>query len=338
MAKRSKFGGLMGLTVGDIGEFELIARVRERVGAGRDGVLGIGDDGAVIATPTDRSARLVVTTDTMVEGRHFRRDFTSFRDLGNKLMSVNLSDLAAMGAHPAAATVTLQIPGTLLVTEVEEFYRGLLDAAGELQIIGGDTVQSDVLAVGLTAFGWAARPILRSSAAVGDDLWVSGPIGGGGLGLAICRGDVDPATLPDQGSAALRRYRTPVAQTALGLALVGIASAAIDVSDGLLQDLGHVARLSGVDLVVELESVPLVEGCEAVLAAVTAGDDYELAFTASPASRSVVEQLAGVRRIGRAIQPEREHGQLWIDREGIRQSAADLLAGLPQGYQHFQVR
>ena len=264
----------MGLTVADVGEFELIARLKNTVGQSRDGAVGIGDDGAVLAPPADRAARLVVTTDTMVEGRHFRRDYTTFFELGLKLMAVNLSDLAAMGAAPAAATVTLQLPSDLAVDEVESFYRGLLQAAGTVQIVGGDTVQSETLAVGLTAFGWAVRPILRSMACVGDDLWVSGALGGGGLGLAICRGEVDASTLPDRGSAALQRYRTPVARTELGLQLVGMASAAIDVSDGLLQDVGHLARLSGVDVVVVLDEVPLVVGCDSAIAAVTAGDDY----------------------------------------------------------------
>lgn len=323
----------MGVSIADIGEFELIRRLKDSIGEHRDGTVGIGDDGAILAPPPDPSSRLVITTDTMIEGRHFKREFTTFYELGIKLMSVNLSDLAAMGATPAAATVSLQLPGDLAVEDVEALYRGLAAAPGAIQVVGGDTVQSATLAFGLTAFGWVTRPILRSAACIGDDIWISGPVGGGGLGLAICRGEVDPSTLPDSGSAALQRYRTPTARTELGVQLAGVATAAIDVSDGLLQDLGHIAGLSGVDLVVELDQVPLVAGCTSVIAAVTAGDDYELAFCAPPQRRERIGSLPGVRRIGHVVASTAGIGQVWIELDGVRQSAPE--AG---GYQHFQSR
>ena len=331
----------MGVTVAELGEFELIAKLAELLGMPDRQVVGIGDDGAVLPLPNGEQ-KLVVTTDTMVEGRHFKLDYTSFFELGVKIVAVNLSDLAAMGADPLAATVTLQLPPSLLVEQLEELYRGMRSAAGALQIVGGDTVQSEQFAIGVTAFGLVDRPMLRRNARPSEELWVSGPIGGGGVGLAICRGELDPKRLADLGASALARYRTPVPRVELGKKLVRekLSAAAIDISDGLLQDLGHMARSSGVDIIVELELLPLFEGSDSALHAATAGDDYELAFTAEGGSRGLLEQLGGVRRIGRIAERAGGEGKVWLVRNSgeapVSVEAALAAAGLKgAGYQHF---
>ena len=342
----------MGSRVSEIGEFELIARLAGLLGGPfpKDTV-GIGDDGAIFPLPVMGSAgRLVVTTDTMIEGHHFRRDFSSFEELGAKLMAVNLSDLAAMGAAPFGATVSLQIPEDFLVEDVELLYRGMKQMAegSKLQILGGDTVQSPVCAFGVTAFGFTVNPLLRSTARDGDDVWVSGPIGGGGLGLALCRGEIDPASLEDCGAAGLARYRTPTPQTELGkqLSQLHLATSAIDVSDGLLQDLGHIARLSDVDIVVSLLTLPLVVGCRSPLEAAIAGDDYELAFTARTGERAQIEAMdagrTGLTRIGTVVPKVGAVGAVWLELEhgaapiGVGQALAAVGLSERVGYQHFR--
>jgi thiamine-monophosphate kinase len=294
-----------------LGEFDLIARYFQRTdGQGpRRAVVPNGDDCAVIAPAA--GMQLAVSTDTLVEGRHFLSTVDPAR-LGHKALAVNLSDLAACGAQPLAFTLALTLP------RVDEawlagFSSGLLALADEhgCELIGGDTTAGP-LAIGITVMGEvpAGQALLRSGARAGDELWVSGWPGEARLALEAFRGTLTP-TLDGEAFDAVRlRMERPTPRVALGLALRGLASSAIDVSDGLLGDLGHVLRRSRVGAVLALGALPvspwlarrsLAEQHDGVLAG---GDDYELLFTA-PASRHAEVLAAGqasgvpVHRIGR---------------------------------------
>ena len=277
-----------------MGEFDLIARYFTR--PARRNPLGVGDDCALLQPAP--GMQLAVSTDLLVEGRHFLSTVDP-RALGHKALAVNLSDLAACGALPLAFTLSLALPS---VDEawLSGFSQGLfaLADAHDCELVGGDTTRGP-LAINITVFGEvpAGQALLRSGARAGDDVWVSGTLGDARLALEAFRGTV---SLPQAVFAAARlRLERPEPRVALGLALRGLASAAIDVSDGLLGDLEHVLERSGVGAT--LEAGP----ARALLAALhqglalddaridelvfAGGDDYELAFTASPRHREAVE-------------------------------------------------
>mgnify|MGYP000278822856 FL=1 len=288
-----------------LGEFDLIGKYFTR--AVRRAALGIGDDCALLA-PT-AGMQLAVSSDMLVEGRHFLSTVAPDR-LGHKALAVNLSDLAACGAQPLGFTLALALPRADEVF-LEGFARGLfaLAEAQGIELVGGDTTQGP-LNICITAMGEVppGQALLRSGAHVGDELYVSGTVGDARLALEVFRGQLalDAAAF-ESVRAAMER---PQPRVALGLALRGIATSAIDVSDGLLGDLGHVLRRSGVGAVVDVDAVPR----SAVLAAQTqawqrectlaGGDDYELIFTAPATSADAVQgaaRRAGVAatRIGR---------------------------------------
>ena len=292
-----------------IGEFELIERFFRR--PARRALLGIGDDCALIA-PTPGSA-LAVSSDMLVEGRHFLSTVAPDR-LGHKSLAVNLSDLAACGARPVGFTLALALP------QADEaflapFARGLLALADEhdCELIGGDTTRGP-LVISITVFGEVASDgaLLRSGARPGDDVYVSGCLGNARLALEVFRGSV---TLAGDVFERVRwAMEMPRPRIALGLALGGVASSAVDVSDGLLGDLGHILERSGVGAQLDVDAVPrsadlmampLPTQREFVLAG---GDDYELVFTAPPERRARVADAAAsagvaATRIGR-IEPE----------------------------------
>jgi len=288
------------------GEFELIERHFMRRGARREDVLaGVGDDAALVAGPP--GGTLVLALDTIVEGVHFPAGFDA-RFVGHRALAVNLSDLAAMGAEPAWALLGLTLPSV-----DEHWLTGFsagLDALARrynVSLVGGDTTRGP-LTVTVTLAGTVppGQAIYREGARAGDDLWVSGTPGDAAAGLAILEG-----RLPAQGrarEALLGRFQLPQARVALGIALRGLATACIDVSDGLVGDLEKLCRASGVGADIESRELPLsaglcsVAGLEARLAfALGGGDDYELLFTAAPEDRARIAALdAGVvlRRIG----------------------------------------
>lgn len=247
---------------------------------------GLADDAAVWAPPLGRD--LVFTHDTLVCGTHYLpSDAPS--DIAWKLLAVNLSDLAAMGARPAGVLMSLALSGHEDDAWQSAFVTGLKRALDHFGVAlwGGDTVGGVERAVlGISAIGHvpAGKALSRGGARPGDRLWVSGTIGDAGPGLAMARG-AQPAVL-----ALLRRYRRPEPRLALGQALVGVATAAMDVSDGLLIDAQRLAVASGVGLGLDLAAVPLSpalvalggDALDARLAAATAGDDYELLFTLPP--------------------------------------------------------
>ncbi|HET8869967.1 MAG TPA: thiamine-phosphate kinase [Aquabacterium sp.] len=304
-----------------LGEFDLIERFFWRppgVGPQR-AVVGNGDDCAVIAPAP--GMQLAVSTDTLVEGRHFLSTVDPAR-LGHKALAVNLSDLAACGARPLAFTLALTLPR---VDEawLQQFVKGLLELADEhdCELIGGDTTAGP-LTVGVTVMGEvpAGAALLRGGARPGDDVWVSGWPGEARLALEAFRGTLHPGLSAPTFDAVRLAMEMPTPRVALGLGLRGLASSAIDVSDGLLGDLGHILKRSRVGASLVLDALPisphLVDRVldlqwDCVLAG---GDDYELIFTTPPDRRDDVhrlEQQLGLMltRIGRI---EAEPGlRLW---------------------------
>jgi thiamine-monophosphate kinase len=290
-----------------LGEFDLIARYFAPLAKGFPGADGLKSDNAFLAA--DGRHDLVVKTDTVVAGVHFLADERP-EFIAAKALRVCLSDLAAGGAAPYAYQLSLALPPAWRERWVARFAKGLAADQRRYGIVlcGGDTVRTPgPLTVTVTAFGRVARRrgLTRSRARAGDDLWVSGTIGDGALGLLVARGKLNGAALE-------RRYRLPQPRTALGARLVGIAHAAADVSDGLLADIGHIADASGVGFTLERELVPLstearraVSARPALWASVLGGgDDYELVLAVPPRKRTALlaaARGAGVRvtRIGR---------------------------------------
>ena len=324
-----------------MGEFELIDRFFRRGPGGRGIALGIGDDCALLAPQP--GMQLAVSTDLLLEGRHFFPDVDPQR-LGHKALAVNLSDLAACGARPLAFTLALALPQADDAW-LAPFAGGLLalaDAHG-CALVGGDTTRGP-LAICITVFGEVptGEALLRSGARAGDDLYVSGTLGDARLALEVLRGSVQAS--PGVAAAARDRLETPTPRLALGQALRGLATSAIDLSDGLLGDLGHVLRQSAVGARIDVRSaldlfaagrehagvVPADQQLAWVLAG---GDDYELAFTAPPSRRAQITAVAAttgtpVARIG-AI--ETAPGVRLVDADGRAVDAPST-----GGFDHFR--
>jgi len=273
-----------------MGEFDLIARYFNR--PTRRAALGPGDDCALLAPAAGQ--QLAVSSDMLVEGRHFLSTVDPAR-LGHKALAVNLSDLAACGARPLACTLALALPRVdeVWLAGFSEGLYALADAHG-CELVGGDTTAGP-LNVCITVFGEvpAGGALLRNGARAEDDLWVS-HAAGGGIGDARLALEVFRGTLALDGERFERVRRAmerPEPRVALGLALRGVASAALDVSDGLLGDLSHLLRRSGVGATVEADAVPRSAELAAQplevqrLCTLSGGDDYELLFTAAPAAR-----------------------------------------------------
>ena len=316
-----------------LGEFDLIDKYFTR--RVQRAALGVGDDCALFATSP--GMQLAVSSDMLVEGRHFLPTVVPER-LGHKALAVNLSDLAACGARPIAFTLALAMP------RVDEpflagFARGLLalaDAHG-CELIGGDTTQGP-LNLCITVFGElpAGQALLRSGARPGDDLYVSGTLGDARAALEVFRGNlvVDGAAFES-----LRRaMEQPTPRVALAQALRGIATSAIDVSDGLLGDLGHVLRRSQVGATLEVDALPrsaVLGGLPTALQreyTLAGGDDYELVFSAPPERAEAVTAAAraagvDVTRIGRI---EAEPGLRLVDSDGA------ALANRYGSFDHFK--
>jgi thiamine-monophosphate kinase len=290
-----------------LSEFSLIERFfgrraaafQSRTGSrrhGRPAALGIGDDCALLAPR--RGQQLAISTDMLVEGRHFFPDVAP-RALGHKALAVNLSDLAAMGAEPRAFTLALAMPR---VDEVwlELFSEGLFDIAErfDCELVGGDTTGSQHIDICITVFGDVppARTLRRDAACPGDDIWVSGVLGDARAGLGLKRGEWSTPE-PDIERMLVRALELPEPRVALGMALRGVANAALDLSDGLAGDLRHILRRSKAQAVVHMDSVPRSPAVAALPQDVqrqyvlAGGDDYELCFTAPPEARSKIERI-----------------------------------------------
>ncbi|NDZ13170.1 thiamine-phosphate kinase [Variovorax sp. WS11] len=321
-----------------MGEFDLIERYLRRPATRSP--LGVGDDCALLAPAP--GMQLAVSTDMLVEGRHFLSTVDPGR-LGHKALAVNLSDLAACGAKPLAFTLALALPA-IDEAWLEAFSRGLFalaDAHG-CELVGGDTTRGP-LNLCITVFGEvpAGAALLRSGAKPGDELWVSGTLGDARLALEVFRGTL--ALPPEAFEQARRRMEQPEPRVALGQALRGIASAAVDLSDGLVGDLGHILAASGVGATVDADAACALIGIPAAAAldpalrrtcALAGGDDYELLFAAPPAAADAVLEAGRlsttpVARIGRI---EAAPGLRIVDAQGA--SIAQAFAA----FDHFQAK
>ena len=292
-----------------IGEFEIIARYFTRQTNDSSVVLGVGDDAAVLAA----EGLTAVTVDTLVAGVHFP-DGMAPHLLGYRLMAVNLSDLAAMGARPRWCTLALTLP-TADELWLDGFSRGLFELAERfgVALVGGNLTRGPLtLTLQLMGSVEPARMLTRGGGHVGDDVYVTGTLGDSAAGIAL----ITERAVAPQGSAAAalkERFYRPLPRVDAGLALGPIATAAIDISDGLLADLGHLCKASGCGASIDVERVPvsaellsLFPPQEALAHALGGGDDYELCFTAPPSRAEQIEsalEAAGtpVRRIGQLV-------------------------------------
>ncbi len=319
-------------------EFDLIQRFFTR--SAPNAVLGVGDDAALLQVSPGKL--LAVSSDMLVSGRHFLPDADPYL-LGHKTLAVNLSDLAAMGATPRWATLALALPG---VDEdwLSAFSRGFFDLADRfgVELVGGDTTRGP-LNLCVTIFGETGpHPLRRDAAQAGDDIWISGDLGGAALGLVHLQGEL--VLDSEEAKACLARLHRPEPRVALGLALAQLPPqfshiAAIDISDGLLADLGHILERSGVGADIELVRLPahaavaarLSESTMARRCLLAGGDDYELCFTAPPMSAAAI--LAAGTTVGVALN---RIGRI-TEQQGLRVAGAD---GLPlqieeRGFDHF---
>ena len=321
-----------------MGEFDLIDRYFRR--PAKRSPLGVGDDCALLAPSP--GMQLAVSTDMLVEGRHFLSTVDPAR-LGHKALAVNLSDLAACGAKPLAFTLALALPA-VDETWLEGFSRGLFalaDAHG-CELVGGDTTRGP-LNLCITVFGEvpAGAALLRSGARPGDELWASGTLGDARLALEVFRGTL--ALPPEAFEQARRRMELPEPRVALGQALRGIATAMVDLSDGLVGDLGHILAASGVGATVDADAACALIGIPAAAAAqrrvergcaLAGGVDYELLFTAPPGDAPAVlaagrQGATPVARIGRI---EAAPGLRIVDAQGAP------VAQRFEAFDHFQAR
>jgi len=305
-----------------VDEFDLIRRYFKRDAHSPGVVVGVGDDGAILQ-PSPGTQQVQVT-DTLVEGVHFPAN-SKARDIGYRLVAVNLSDIAAMGARPRWMTLAL----TLWDKDeswVEEFAAGLFDAAAQhgVALVGGDTTQGDsvVATVHVTGEVDEGAAILRSGAVPGDTIFVSGTVGDAAAGLELIRQDVSDDGL-------MQRFLRPTPRIELGLTLSGRVHAAIDVSDGLVADLGKLLDASGRGAEIDIEKIPLSEALlarfdldSAYQFAMTGGDDYELCITA-PAD--AVADIDGITAIGTVS----DNGHLVCRRDG------SIVEVDTSGYRHF---
>ena len=330
-------------TVADLGERDLIARIGAAVPAvPASVVVGIGDDAAVVEP--ERGTLTVATTDALVEGIHFDRAFCSPADAGHKALAVNLSDLAAMGAMPRHALLSLALPGACPVSDVDAMLQSLLALAERHRtaLIGGNIAASPgPLVIGMTAIGSVGRRrvLTRGGARPGDILYVSGRIGGAAAGLASLR-DGPHRARRDPDDCRLR-YRRPEPRVRLGVALGRnrAAHACIDLSDGLGDAVRQLAAASGTGARIEADALPIhpearawldADGLDPVATALQSGEDYELAFTAPPAFRG---RLRHVRRMVGDL-PLTPVGVITCERE-VRLHRDGREEPLPGGFEHF---
>ena len=319
------------------GEFSLIARYFDRVRSSRlDVELGIGDDCALLNIPEKQT--LAISTDTLVAGNHFLHDIDP-ADLAYKALAVNLSDLAAMGADPAWLTLALTLPD---VDEawLEAFSDGLFELLNyyDMQLIGGDTTRGPLsMTLGIHGYVPVGRALKRSGAKPGDWIYVTGTPGDSAAGLAILQNRLQVADATDA-DYLLQRHLRPTPRILQGQALRDLASAAIDLSDGLISDLGHIVNASGCGARVNVDVLPYstalsqhVEPEQALRWALSGGEDYELCFTVPEINRGALEVALG--NLGAAFTCI---GQMSADVEGIHftRDGKPVTFGW-KGYDHF---
>ncbi len=318
-----------------LAEFDLIREYFSHATASRDDViLGVGDDCALLQPPA--GMEMAITTDTLVEGVHFSPGADP-EALGHKSLAVNLSDLAAMGAQPSWVTLALTMPASE-PEWLKGFSRGFLALAQKhhVALIGGDTT-SGPLSITVTAHGFvdSHKALRRSGANVGDQIYVTGQLGDAGLALLVQKG----VYVPENGLPQLQqRLDRPQPRLAAGQAMVGVASAVIDISDGLVSDLGHICKRSGVGARVYLEKIPISKEVTKYLqtgghwgTVIAAGDDYELCITVPPAQESTLETVAAGLDCDLTLVGEVVAGS----EVTCIQSDGSVVTGVTSGYQHF---
>ncbi|PYR42643.1 MAG: thiamine-phosphate kinase [Acidobacteria bacterium] len=332
--------------VSQLTERELVARIQQRLAPPPDWLLvGIGDDAAVVEPERNRVE--VLTVDAIVEGVHFDRAFTPPEAIGHRALAVNLSDLAAMGAAPRLALLSMALPPSLPLDDYDGIANGIaqLAAAHRLHVVGGNLTKSPgPLAIDVTVVGTVKRrqALRRSGARAGDDVYVSGTLGAAAAGLALLKQNGASAAAPpaDRESALVERYLRPQPRVRLGLMLARnrAASACIDLSDGLADGLHRIADASGVGMAIDADALPIdpsararfdARGDDAVRAALCGGDDYELLFTVRPRTR---RRLTAAERHGGA--PLTRIGTCTADRLVVLQRAG-ASTPVPEGYSHF---
>ena len=318
-------------------EFEIIRHYFSQ--ASTTSVLGVGDDAAIIAVSP--SKELVVSTDTLVSGQHFFADTDPYK-LGHKSLAVNLSDMAAMGAKPRWALLALTLPEHLIQRNcqwLDQFSKGFHSLAHEhhVDLIGGDTTRGSLnICVQLIGEIDQGKALLRSNAQPNDDVWVSGYLGEAAMALAHEQQRL--VLQPDEIERCLSALLTPNPRITLGEQLISIAHSAIDISDGLLADLGHILDCSGVGATININAI----ACSAVLqnylpqplainCLLAGGDDYELCFTATPLNRNEINRLSSelsfpLSRIGKITEAK---GLSVLDSDG------SVLTQENKGYDHF---
>lgn len=317
------------LTVADFGEHAIIDRIRARIPPTPPFVVvGIGDDAAVVEP--ERNALEVLTTDCLVEGVHFDLAFVSPADVGHKALAVNLSDVAAMGAVPRLALLSLVLPPAWPVVHIDALVDGMLALAqrSRVALVGGNIARSPgplVVDVTVTGSVHRRRVLTRAGGRAGDDLYVTGALGGAAAGLRLLRKDYKNVT------SAAQRYQRPEPRVRFGM-LLGrnrIARACIDLSDGLADGVRQIGEASGFGAMIDAHALPIEPGAS-LQEALTGGEDYELLFAVSPKTRRrldgvcrLVKDLA-ITRIGR-LTPNRA---LLLERDGRTEE-------LPRGFEHF---
>ena len=330
----------MGETVADVGERRLIERIRLRIPPAPAFVtVGIGDDAAVVEP--ERNLLEVLTTDCQVEGVHFDQAFVAAADIGHKALAVNLSDLAAMGAAPRVALLSLVLPPAMPVAAVDALVDGLtaLAARARISIVGGNIARSSgPLIVDVTATGSVHRRgvLTRGGGRAGDDLYVTGTLGGAAAGLRMLSDAAASPLWRDKRDElvtdrCVMRYLRPEPRTRFGLMLGRnrAAHACIDLSDGLADGVRQIGEASGLGAIVEVDALPIEEGAT-VRDALGGGEDYELLFAVSPRLRS---RLRNARRLAGGLTVTRI-GRLTADRAMLL-SRSGSTEELPAGFEHF---
>jgi thiamine-monophosphate kinase len=282
------------MKIKDIGEFGLIERIHAKAGlSSYPVVIGIGDDASVLDVGPRN--QVVTTTDMLVEGVHFLRDAIDPFDLGFKSHAVNLSDIAAMGATPAQSFLSFGLPADMDVEIIDTFLDGFMKVGEGVPLSGGDTVSSPegwVISVTVIGLAPAGRVLRRDAAVPGESIWLCGPVGDSAAGLSILLGRSKKVNEPDA-QFLIKRHNRPLPQVRMGRILLeaGISNCAIDVSDGLLQDLGHICKSSKLGAELQLDSIPLsgplkeiaaANGVDPYTWALKGGEDYSLLFTVKP--------------------------------------------------------
>lgn len=332
------------MKIRDIGEFGLIERIHTR--AGRSSypvVIGIGDDASVLDVGAGNQA--VTTTDMLVEGIHFLRDAIDPYDLGFKSHAVNLSDIAAMGAVPAQSFLSFGLPPDMDVEIIDAFMDGFMEIGDGVPLSGGDTVSSPegwLISVTVIGIAPAGRVLRRDAARPGESIWLSGPAGDSAAGLSILLQRSEKVS-EDNSRFLIQKHNQPLPQVRMGRILLesGISNSAIDVSDGLLQDLGHICESSKLGAELTLEDIPLsgpikelasANKVDPYIWALRGGEDYSLLFTVKPENEAKLVDIIEREKIQAAKIGKTVPGNgIVVYRDG-----SPMETGADGGFDHFR--